>query len=1097
MIYYKKKSWFKKIYYRIIRSNFSITPVFGLVKLLKSAISLLFFLIAALYLSYLFLLPKFLDEKIVEDSINNYLNKNTKLTLDLDELKIKPDYKLNIKLQANSIKLYYPNKTVFVSIKNPDIDINLVTLFFNYIDLNRIKADKIIINTDFTKAKKYSCLEYFNLDIFDLKKHNLKFQLRNINIIAKELEFNLYDKNINKYFYLVSNNIKLSMGDNKKPLQLKTKGLIKTKNHRICDYDLNLEYLLQKNVIDNFKSKIEELNYNPLVYMDKYKFYSNTTVKLKITQQTKKTDITGSILLNDYTFCVNGINLAKNKLLINFKGDRISADCNFNLINNQFIKASVVGRLSKNKFIELKINSNDINLSELKIIIEHLVKIVNPKINTDNFTLSGKTKLNVYLKSDYKTITSNGSLLIENAKLTDKTQGLKLDNINSNINFKDNKINILSTSALVDKSKFYLTGSIDSNTNLNLKVDSELIDIIQIINLIKTLPFAYKYNTLLKQYSFKKGCLKTTASIKGNLKNPIITTNTTIKDLQVIINDIKGIISTKEILVNSDSNNNIIVNAKNTTITNQNNKAYIEESRLKVDKNKIKLLDANILFDKNKLSAKGEIDLSNESGLLYIEGKIANNYIKNKNLLLKSKIHLTKTKLDLIDTALFQGDEKLALISGSVDNFDSFNNLKIIILDKINLIYKDISLETKGTLTLQGKIKNPSINGSLNLDNIIKKDIELYIKEATLNLKNSYGLVELKKAKLSNVDFDLTASGKYSNNKLVIEFLNFFCDYINLNNIKKINAKNSIDIEINNLKGSIGVVDYLNSQLDSINFEGKFNNSILTIDKFSAQGFKGKIEGGFNYNTKNSKTKANLVLKELNIRYLSREIKELSIAQSGRLSALIDAEFIGYNLDDIKKTIKAYVKFNINDGELTQFAKLERFLQAGNILSQSILKLSLNSSLSAISKQNTGYFKTIEGTVKIQNSIANIQYIKSIGPNMSLYLTGKFNILNYNCSAEVLGRIPSSIVSVMGNIGKFSTSQLVDKMSDDTKNIIKAITTSPIEKMLSAQVAKQKTDKIPPLYNEAYKSTTREFIVEIIGPIESLSSIRNFKWIVY
>ena len=96
MIYYKKKSWFKKIYYRIIRSNFSITPVFGLVKLLKSAISLLFFLIAALYLSYLFLLPKFLDEKIVEDSINNYLNKNTKLTLDLDELKIKPDYKLNI-----------------------------------------------------------------------------------------------------------------------------------------------------------------------------------------------------------------------------------------------------------------------------------------------------------------------------------------------------------------------------------------------------------------------------------------------------------------------------------------------------------------------------------------------------------------------------------------------------------------------------------------------------------------------------------------------------------------------------------------------------------------------------------------------------------------------------------------------------------------------------------------------------------------------------------------------------------------------------------------------------------------------------------------
>lgn len=153
MIYYKKKSWFKKIYLKIPRAKFSISPVFAL---LKGVFALFFSFIIISYLSYLFLLPKFLDENFVENKINDYLNKNSKLSVDLDNLNLSPDYKFNIKLKANSIKIYYPNKKEFISIKNPNIDINLLTLFFNYIDLNKIKTDKITINTTFTKSKKTS-----------------------------------------------------------------------------------------------------------------------------------------------------------------------------------------------------------------------------------------------------------------------------------------------------------------------------------------------------------------------------------------------------------------------------------------------------------------------------------------------------------------------------------------------------------------------------------------------------------------------------------------------------------------------------------------------------------------------------------------------------------------------------------------------------------------------------------------------------------------------------------------------------------------------------------------------------------------------------
>ena len=102
-----------------------------------------------------------------------------------------------------------------------------------------------------------------------------------------------------------------------------------------------------------------------------------------------------------------------------------------------------------------------------------------------------------------------------------------------------------------------------------------------------------------------------------------------------------------------------------------------------------------------------------------------------------------------------------------------------------------------------------------------------------------------------------------------------------------------------------------------------------------------------------------------------------------------------------------------------QFAKLERLLQAGNILSQSLLKLTLNSALSAITKQNTGDFKLIEGNIKIQNNIANVNYIKTQGSNMSLFIVGDVNLLTNNGDFKILGKIPQNIVNVMGNFGNY------------------------------------------------------------------------------
>ena len=82
----------------------------------------------------------------------------------------------------------------------------------------------------------------------------------------------------------------------------------------------------------------------------------------------------------------------------------------------------------------------------------------------------------------------------------------------------------------------------------------------------------------------------------------------------------------------------------------------------------------------------------------------------------------------------------------------------------------------------------------------------------------------------------------------------------------------------------------------------------------------------------------------------------------------------------------------------------------------------------------------------------------------------------------------------MGNVGKFSTQNLVDKMSSEASELIKSLSASPIEKMLSIKIDKNDSSKIPELYNPQAGQTTREFIVLIDGLITSRSSIRYFKW---
>ncbi|MFQ8625916.1 MAG: hypothetical protein ACLSA2_05265 [Candidatus Gastranaerophilaceae bacterium] len=96
--------------------------------------------------------------------------------------------------------------------------------------------------------------------------------------------------------------------------------------------------------------------------------------------------------------------------------------------------------------------------------------------------------------------------------------------------------------------------------------------------------------------------------------------------------------------------------------------------------------------------------------------------------------------------------------------------------------------------------------------------------------------------------------------------------------------------------------------------------------------------------------------------------------------------------------------------------------------------------------KNTAQFKSISGNMTFSNGWAMLNPIKTSGPSMSSYITGRYNLLNATANVTVLGRISAEVVALLGPLGDLSVSKLtsyIPKFGALTGNIINALTTDP------------------------------------------------------
>ncbi len=1138
--------------------------------------------IALLYAAFLFILPNAININNFTPQINEQVEKISGFKLALDNPKLKTTWNLGVKVQADNISLKYDDDTDFINLLSPSLELNLPTLIFGHLNLDKIFVKEAQMKLVFTKNKNYTLEKYILNTLNNLpepkeeeKKNNFALELRNINIIASKIILSLWDENISKNYILEANDSQVSLSTLKGPLKVKTTGYIKREglDENFADFNINfqtkLPQIAQDNETQNQALSDFKFNFNPFEGIDLFSLRSKIDVDLKISDPSENFNAKGYANIDKISIKINGKQLPDSSIHTNFDKNKIKTQSKIYISDDEYISTNNLFSAGKKSSIDLNIKTDKLNLANIKTLSQSVLNMFNIKNSLSQISTSGEINCDFNLQSNFKTVKSQGKLELKNGVVKYPSANVVLDKITSYLDFSDNKINIKNTGAYLNGSKFALSGTIDTKTNLDLKVKSDPLKISDIIKLATGLGLIKEKD--IKDYSFRAGTVNILLDIKGDLKNIIPVANIELNNLSLLIKSLNAPITLtkaaivakideknkKDFIANIDAHNfsanlknpifnisapkcTLEANSKDITITpfalNLHGstttisgaiKDYTTKPDISVKING-KINPETILTfvpsqNKKYVTRAGqmpfEVTVNGKPDNIKILADVTSNpqnyisVVEIKNI--KGQQNKLSADINLKgDTLLINsvGIANIASVNGKINNIyaktPTLSPINIVTKDKLSLnlpIMGKLSLDGSCNVALNGNMYSPQITGSADISNLNWQDYKTTVSSAYLEFKKSIINARAQGIKVAGSDFSGTAEISSNLAKTTtINNLDFSSSYIDSDALIKLmssmpntqtTAGPSVPLTIKKGTGKITKLKSGNISAENISFNFTLNNNLVKLTNIAATFADGKITADADYNIANTKVNVDGTGKNINARKAANcFVGGSSIIMSGTANGIAKLNFRGNTYEQQMRSLNGQVIFDIANGQYGEAARFERFLHAGNLLSQSLLNLNLNHTISAVTSKNTGEFKKIEGKISLANGWANITSLESSGPNMSLYITGKYNLLTQNADLKVLGRISSTVVSVLGPLGSFSLDKLVDKLPQTGIAIIDTIKSVVPQSPLFADINQKDLAKIPQLSVTSYNATSKDFQVLINGNVSKTTSIKSFKW---
>ena len=761
--------------------------------------------------------------------------------------------------------------------------------------------------------------------------------------------------------------------------------------------------------------------------------------------------------------------------------DREQFNYNINLFNKIMPEADLNELVFNPQEEEEKIESNKIDIiSIFKGLYEYKVT-ANADIN---------------LKTSKDSI--NGGVNISNVSIID------LPTSNADLIFKGNQIILDSNIYTAKNEASTIKGQINTGkkTNLDLNVKSDL-DVTNALNIVKKIALIFNIKDL--QTLTAGGRINADFNIKSDLKTvqssgylKVPTAKLYYGTYKIGVDNINADISMAD--------NNIDIKNISFSVLGQPLKVF---GTLTSDAGADIHAIADKLNIKGLLIAIGQASLMKDnpiySGTLsmnaIIKGKLEsiNPVIKLsidnldlKNIPADLRLKAPLTKIDITsDGKTFGGNAtstNVKLINPAL--IASAQTIKANITpDTIEITPTPVNIEKIKT-NISGKITN-YLTEKISLDFVTKDDIksmlkgDMNISKQTLNLV--YQTTELSEIIIPLFDKSkLSFKGKINITGSMMNPIVSGSATVPSVSIPEIPVTMSdMDIKLHGtiLHGSGTVKEFASGGIKAQNLSSDFELKGLDfyLNNLKGDAFKGKVNGDIVYNLSNANTKIKFKGSGLDAEQAIEGGSGIKNALTGTLGFDTNLTLTVLEYSKMIKSMKGNLTFDIKKGAFGTIGRFEGFLGAGNITQNYLLKNTVNALSNAAGLATTAQFDKMEGKLTFSEGWANLTPVKSAGPSLCYYITGKYNLINGTTNVSLLGRLDAPMVSKLGAIGTLNMGSI---LGDKAASVLKILTTNP---------QGEKTSEIPELTNGS--TNYQDFKVTFNGGVDSKSSIKTFKWL--
>lgn len=1028
----------------------------------------------------------------------------------LDGIGIVTSPTLDIGLKVKNFSISIPtSSSPFFKAKDFKVQLSLLSLIFKKVRISKVDAKNLYGNLVIKKDGSLLVADYLpqnenqNEPLTSLP-WGLKLSNHLPNINVRGYKFIVSDSIDGKSYYIDGKTFNVSDFILDKKVKLKSSGKVVLDGETVSNYDLNVYNRIMPNLQlddlvfpktvsvadENLTQKNTNSNINIIDIfkaIKKNELHADVLAKIKTSGSLKNPEMKGSLDVNAMTVAVNGKKLPESYANLTFKGDKTDIDSIFFSSTDENEKTQIIGSVQSGKkpSIDLTLRSN----AKLNNVIRLVDSIAQSFEINDLKTLSatGAIDADFNINSDMKKVSSTGYLKINPSSLTYGLYNIVVDKITADIDMMNNDINIKKAGFSILGHPLKLSGTIKSNSDTDLKLVADKLS-------IKGLLAAVGQVSLLKENDVNSGTLSLNTSINGKLSElkPIVKADINSLNILNKASRVKLLLSNAMVKIACDKK----------ALTGD---IDVNSLILKNDTASVSVPKTHVVMNSKDVIIKNSYLLINNSRV-DLTGSVKNYLTKNMNMNIKAKGNIAAA-----DIAAFIPKDVRTM-------FPYVGKLPVVIIAKGDAKVQDICFKLTANPT--NYIKFADINLLKNKTTKIHSDIK--ISGDTLSFTDS----GLWAGSNSIATLEGGISKLYSNPKLNIivsvpHSISFPIWGMNNSNITvKGDAAVVGDIANPQVKGSLNFSDISIKDMDfaltdmNANLNGAILNGNATAKKFkfggivasdisskfslmnytdfylselSAKAFDGKIKGKISYNIPKYLIGLDVVGSGLNSTDAVYGAVGIKNALTGILGFNAKLSMQGVTDREIMNSMKGNVNFDVKNGRFVGIGRLENLVMAQNISSNSILKAAISSLSTLSTVQETDKFKEINAEMTIANANATIQSIKVSGPLMSYFVKGTYYILPNSATLTILGRLDSKVVSCLGVLGDLSADKLlsyIPKFGAMTSKILKQLTSDP---------ANENTSLIPALSSGS--TSYKDFKVIFNGPVESASSVRNFKWL--